>query len=282
LGSQLHAVVAARRLAELFPNRRIQIVFHTAGVTQRFREIPPLNDFEMDEVDDFISKDTSQSVEKSFKNKFNNYLRFLFSKLVLSLGLFKRVNIDSDLENIKPWIAAVSGHYSNLKISRIDAEYILRNILFLPNAFQECEHDNVVAVHYRLGDLPLVKQSAIIDLDFLMGQVDYLFPGAKVNIYTDSEESHIFSLLGKRSQNKNITVSNLDTIETIEKCFKAKWFFGTNSKISFWVTIFRSLYAKDRYSFIPDNLKQQVESSLDIECATQFLQSYNSNRSGQK
>jgi len=68
-GSQIFACVIAKRLASLFPARKIVLIFHSSGVTRRTLEIPKgfTGDFTVLTQDDFR---TSNAEENSIDPKF--------------------------------------------------------------------------------------------------------------------------------------------------------------------------------------------------------------------
>lgn len=150
-GSQLFALALAIDINTLNPNRKICMVFHSAGVTSRSLELTNLPNFiEFRVVDDF-----KQITE--FTSVYRN-ARTVIYRIVKSFMRFTYLSLDLEnnwqLKQIKPWTRAVRGHYSGRAISAYSIERIME-IFIGRNAIRDLgsSQSNSAGLHYRLGDL---------------------------------------------------------------------------------------------------------------------------------
>ena len=259
-GSQLFALVVAWRVSKLYDYRRINLVFHTSGVTERVREIPIswLGDFSFVEIRDFAHlNNTSENPEHS---SFVNAIRRKWPSFLTKCGLLSRANLDSDFEFLKPWILQFRGHYSHF---RLQSSEILR----LMNLFEITTIDTVfdqISIHYRLGDLLTLSNKTYIKPSRIKNTLERLRVHATpVIIFSDSAEEAVSKVLSPFFSDQRISYLQMPPIDTIRNCVKSKFFVGTNSKLSLWIAVFRSMNGV--MSAIPHELKEQLKAELELD-----------------
>ena len=117
LGSQLYALALYLRLSELYPRRQIEIVFHTGGVTQRSSDLEFLFP-KARVIQDFSTK---IYMEKNgavmLPSSIGTQLRIYLKRALLALGFLASLNNEKDFHSLKPWVIAIRGHYSDLRIA---------------------------------------------------------------------------------------------------------------------------------------------------------------------
>jgi hypothetical protein len=227
-------------------------MIHTSGITRRDIETESLlRNIPFKVVDDFErQRGHTTEILKSFSKT-----EVIKAKLyVLPKVLLKITGLLSDLENtkaydsIKPWLLSVRGHYTRypfssndlLKlyevISSIDSEALGREALV-----------DVLTIQYRLGDLLKLPEKDFVDsklLSDIANSIADKFHISKTILLTDSpvEASQLLD-----AANRNWQVANLSPISTIKICVDSSAFIGTNSKISFWIVVFRALLNKESH-----------------------------------
>ena len=119
---------------------------------------------------------------------------------------------------------------------------------------------NFTGVHYRMGDLPTLKPSALVPLDSISKVInDLIKSGAvidKVRIYSDSIVENSNLQLPKEI---NSEWKSVDTLQTISELSKAKYFIGTSSKVSLWVAIFRWALDTPGDVYLPTSIISQFD-----------------------
>lgn len=256
LGSQLFAIALASDIGDRFPNRRIQIVLHTGGVTRRQAEVITLfPEYNYRLIDDF---------RPSFENRnLNNVRNSLIPRTVIRIlvkQLFQKlcltVSFDNDLEysRIKPWVISCRGHYSYRTIS-------LRFLRELDQRIQINSTDlhlsQSCTVHYRLGDLLTLVGKSPIPSDRIVSALEQLvrteaFDG--LVIFSDSPQK-AFDLF-KGVVPLDVKSPDSDTIEVMSNSIESKFFIGTSSKISFWIAGIRAQIRRSP-SLLPSNNSTQ-------------------------
>ena len=116
-GSQLFALVMAWRISSKFKCRRVRLVFHSSGVTERIRELPSewLQNVSFIEVKDFVN--TPPSKKPSQSKIAVEIDKTCFLGILLFSGILARANSDKELNRLKPWVLEVRGHYTDLKVN---------------------------------------------------------------------------------------------------------------------------------------------------------------------
>lgn len=258
-GSQLFALIAAWRISERFKYRRIRLIFHTSGVTERVRELPHhwLMDFLIQEVRDFelSKKGAPDSQTSQTKGKFVN----LIPELLVRCGFLNRANSNQDFKVLKPWVCEIRGHYSGFLLEDSEIANLMNLILFE----SPVPTNDEISIHYRLGDLLSLSNKTYIKPSrincILADMCESYVPTV---IYSDSDAQKLSKVLGREFQNRLVSFAQLSPIDTIRLCVNSSFFVGTNSKISLWIAIFRSTHG--RISAIPKELSEQLNSELDM------------------
>ncbi len=246
LGSQLHALSLIYDLKQNFPKRKIILIHHTAGVSKRLFESEIFLDksIELRIIDDYKWK-KRENVSK------NIYLKKFFLHLAKYILDFCSFIIDIDkhkLSRIKFWTMELRGHYSNLEVNKNFLKYC-EDILVTNNS-KIVDFQDTLIIHYRLGDLLTLAEKSIISPDAILKEVKRLpnlYQFDKVVIYSDSIVVAEQKLLELNSLFDQVLYSDAPTIKVIECAIAGKFFIGTNSKVSFWIEIFRDHIQKSSF-----------------------------------
>ena len=265
-GSQLFAVIQCWYLADRFPTRKIVLIIHTSGVTKRNVEITELlSGFRVITKNDFKEPSTinlGASHRASYSEKMKGIAIRISKYFLIRMGFISSLKDENALKSLKPWIVSLRGHYTNLPLARShliklrDAIVEQAGALTTPKIARQ-----TLAVQYRLGDLLNLKQKSFIEPELLTNVVsDQLNPVEikDITILSDSPKEATELLDANR---RGWTVKNLSPIETIDFCLTSKRFVGTNSKLSFWIAIFRTL--NEQKSILPKGFKVKIHSAID-------------------
>ena len=261
LGSQLLALNYYLRIAEKFPNKRVVLVLHTGGITARNSEIDFLSSkVNMLKVDDFYDNFD----KKIIQNRRFVSLKTLLKTLIKFLGDYFKFIItdDNKVYLIRPWTYSVRCTYTSNSLRKQDIVH-MADILGITSNSSE---PNFTGVHYRMGDLPTLKPSALVPLDSVSKVINHLVKdGAvidKVRIYSDSivENSNLQVPKEIDSEWKSV-----DTLQTISELSKAQYFIGTSSKVSLWVAIFRWALNTAGDVYLPSSIMNQFDQLTNID-----------------
>lgn len=254
-GSQLFALALYFKLIAIHPNKSFKFIFHTSGVTKRTLQIEShLRNVPFSIVDDFILNIPNSSFEKStftftfLKSKLRPFLEFL--------GFISNANNESSLLKLKPWLIAIRGHYSQIRITSEILDQIFQT--------QKSDFEDGIALHLRLGDLLTIHQKNPIKPELITAVINEVRFSKCVNtlhIYSDSTNAITTYL--PLLKNYQIIKNELDIESQIIRMARYEYFVGTNSKISLWVALIRCLNLNDNLSsFLPKELKIAIESNL--------------------
>lgn len=248
LGSQLYALTLGMRT--VFQKRRVVFVFHNSGVTKRNREAQELFDsfFQSKEIDDFDTHLSEAEVQKTISHNIESRLNFrkIISMLFRKIRIISNGDSEFEIRRIKPWTLQLRGHYSSLE----QHEQILLTVW---TKFYELYGNDVVktdlAVHYRLDDLILHKESSVISKERLSKLLVRFQSNEVITIYSDSIE-----LAQDRLQNLESLRLKFDSAPTyivILNSVNAKTFIGTTSKVSYWVVFLRIALGRGSDTYMP-------------------------------
>jgi len=261
LGSQLLALNYYLRVQELYPRKRIILVLHTGGITARDSEI----DFLRDKINLLKVDDYRAGVNNKHSHASSSKPIFYFSKaLIKSLANYFRFMITDDKKvlKVKFWTFSVRCTYTSNVLRKQDIVHMADILGITSNSLEQ----NFIGVHYRLGDLPSLKPSALVPLDSISKIVnDLIKAGAvidKVRIYSDSiiENSNLQLPREIDSEWKSV-----DTLQTISELSKTKYFIGTSSKVSLWIAIFRLCLAVPGSIYLPVNIASNLNHLIDLD-----------------
>lgn len=269
-GSQLFALIIAERLSKKTKFRHIRIIFHTSGVTERNLEIPMnwLDRFEIEEIADFRHQFPSNGVMES-RISFQVF-RNIFRKIMLSLGTLNSSNAEEDFRRIRPWIMSVRGHYTQIQLTDADIQGLMKNF--------DLDGDKSMvtanAIHYRLGDLLNLDEKSIVNPDRVL-QIwkNHLKAELPLQIFSDGDRIEFEKVWKSVEGPMSFEFHMLSPIETIQSCFRAEQFIGTNSKLSLWIAIFR-IVRTSRPTYIPIEIQHLLTTLLDLQGSENSIHLY--------
>ena len=143
-GSQLFGLVIAWRLSTSHRYRRVKLIFHTSGVSERVRELPLswLSDYSINEIQDFAK--SRMGVEPSQSTSTSKTLVSFLNSVLIRIGLLARANTDLELTRLKPWVLALRGHYTEFRLEDFEITHLM-NLFEIP---QKWPSGNVISIHY--------------------------------------------------------------------------------------------------------------------------------------
>jgi hypothetical protein len=241
LGSQLFALAHAYELRKKFPNRKIMLLMHTGGVSERFFELDFLgdSDFEIRQVRDFKKSSFNQSAQIRRAQRIQNQITLITKKILYKTGFIASANTTKEFYGIRPWVISTRGHYSNRAISPSFFNFLLKHIRVNKNANSEKRFKLVI--HYRMGDLLVLQSKSPSGADKLVYKVNSVLlhqPDPSIVVYSESLIEARKALVSAGLQ-REFVVSDLPTAQLIGQSLEADFFIGTNSKISLWITNLR-------------------------------------------
>ena len=261
LGSQLLALNYYLRIAEKFPNKRVVLVLHTGGITARNSEIDFLSSkVNMLKVDDFYDNFD----KKIIQNRRFVSLKTLLKTLIKFLGDYFKFIItdDNKVYLIRPWTYSVRCTYTS-NVLRKQEVVRMANILGIDSNSSE---QSFLGIHYRMGDLPTLKPSALVPLDSISKIINDLNKAGAVvdtvRIYSDSIVENSNLQLHKEI---NSEWKSVDTLQTISELSRSKYFIGTSSKVSLWVAIFRWALNTAGDVYLPSSIMNQFDQLTNID-----------------
>lgn len=269
-GSQLFALIIAERLLIKNRFRQITIVFHTSGVTERKLEIPKtwLVKFRTVQVSDY----QRQSFWNSSKHK--NSLDFKFRKKLKQylnrLGVTASSDSEEEFLKLKPWILSIRGHYTGIHLMEAEIQELMSRF----ELSSDTPLIKATAVHYRLGDLMTLNDKGIISPHRIIKTWrDCVNTDLPLQIFSDGSQKDFESVWREADGPPIHLFGNASPIQTIQSCFNAEEFLGTNAKISLWVAIFR--YSKSlKQTHLPAEMQHQLEILLRRQNSGQSIQFY--------
>lgn len=251
-GSQLFAILQYWNLQRRFPGRKLVLIIHTSGITRRDIEVQPLlRNIPFKVADDFDGQKEPATNQLNSSNKIEAIkakLYFLIKAFIKTTGLLSDLENTKAYNSIKPWLLSVRGHYTRFPFSSADVLKLYEVISSVENeGFDEKSLAGVLSIQYRLGDLLNLPEKGFVDPKLLLSITDSIAEKSHTNktiLLTDSpvEAKHLLD-----TSNRNWEVANLSPISTIKICVDSSEFIGTNSKISFWITVFRALMNKESH-----------------------------------
>lgn len=267
LGSQLHAWHLLELLKLRNPQRKFILVFHTAGITERFPEIERFLALgEYKKIDDYHSQ---QPHGKGFKSHNSGLSKTLKSRAKHLLSLTGVENNQESLKSfgrIYPWTKAIRGHYSRIPINDAALSRISSKI-FSTTGIQAGKNLESLVVHLRLGDLRDLADKAPIHENSLRHVVSALLEGVRIQqtfVHSDSPEL-VRTFLGPSVRTDLIIRdSSVTPLSALEEMVDAEYFVGTSSKLSLWASIFRLKLGKDN-TYIPRHFSSALFDLLGQE-----------------
>lgn len=254
-------------LNQKFPRRKLIAVFHNGGVTKRDSELGPyMLKFEKIFLSDYLEASTKGNLTR-YRNQLRNLsfgiLRFPFKLL----GFIASANNDTNFAGLRPWVISIRGHYSNRKIPREVSSAIEHALFQKPITHGSKDPLNVIALHFRLGDLLHIESKKPLKIESLAIGVKMareLFPDRNSPIAICSDSVDVAKTnLERQFPNEKFISLPMAPRETIGFLYGVSCFVGTPSKISEWVTIFRVNSGNEHLTFLPRQMCSQVSRILD-------------------
>ena len=261
LGSQLLALNYYLRVQELYPRKRIILVLHTGGITARNSEIDFLsNKINLLKVDDYRAGSNDKQSHTTDSNSIFNFVKASIKPLANNFRFV--ITDDKKVLKVKFWTFSVRCTYTS-NILRIQDIVHMADILGITSNSAE---QNFTGVHYRMGDLPTLKPSALVPLDSISKIINDLNKAGavidKVWIYSDSIVENSNLQLPKEIDSE---WKSVDTLQTISELSKAQYFIGTSSKVSLWVAIFRWALNTAGDVYLPSSIMNQFDQLTNID-----------------
>lgn len=261
LGSQLLALNYYLRVQELYPRKRIILVLHTGGITARNSEIDFLsNKINLLKVDDYRAGSNDKQSHTTDSNSIFNFVKASIKPLANNFRFV--ITDDKKVLKVKFWTFSVRCTYTSNILRKQDIVYMADILGITSNSAEQ----NFTGVHYRMGDLPTLKPSALVPLDSISKIItDLNKAGAvidKVWIYSDSIVENSNLQLPKEIDSE---WKSVDTLQTISELSKAQYFIGTSSKVSLWVAIFRWALNTAGDVYLPSSIMNQFDQLTNID-----------------
>ena len=256
LGSQLYALALSIDLEDKVFKRGKKFINHSGGTTKRLPELSFYTE-STKSVDDFVANDKQAPKNSSFKGT----IKLCFKKLICITGFYAECNDNGDMHVIKPWVIVIRGHYSHRQVSKESVTRIFQGIEENYFRVHDTKPDRALTLHYRLGDLEVISEKSPIRLESIQGIIDEIttdHPIQFLSLYSDT-----LDLAKQRlnSTNNGIIIISEDKLplEMIYECVMSHTFIGTNSKISFWIAICRSVFKSEGFTYLPLEIKHMID-----------------------
>ena len=261
LGSQLLALNYYLRVQELYPRKRIILVLHTGGITARNSEIDFLsNKINLLKVDDYRAGSNDKQSHTTDSNSIFNFVKASIKPIANNFRFV--ITDDKKVLKVKFWTFSVRCTYTSNVLRKQDIVH-MAGILGIDSNSSE---QNFLGVHYRMGDLPTLKPSALVPLDSISKIINDLNKAGavidKVRIYSDSIVENSNLQLPKEIDSE---WKSVDTLQTISELSKAQYFIGTSSKVSLWVAIFRWALNTAGDVYLPSSIINQFDQLTNID-----------------
>jgi len=246
LGSQLFAANLAFDIQAKFPRKKINLILHSGGVTERLAELPEVfPNFQYAIINDYAAMKPSDPTSFSILLSF----RKLISKPLKYFRLIATLDDDDFLSSIKYWTIAVRGHYSYRTVTHQFLERFYEN-LTRHGLESEVFDSGSISLHYRLGDLLSLEEKGPIDHQRIVQVIRFIrdrTTNAHLDLHSDSPEEALL-LLANSNLDLEIFTRQQRPLRLILDCSNSEYFIGTSSKISFWIALIRSeILKKDSY-----------------------------------
>ena len=261
LGSQLLALNYYLRVQEMFPGKRIILVLHTGGITVRSSEIDFLSSkINLLKVDDYRASSNSKHLRDSGSKSVFSFIK-IYIKFLANYFRFV-ITDDRKVFKVRFWTYSIRCTYTSNVLRKQDIVHMADILGITSNSSDQ----NFTGVHYRMGDLPTLKPSALVPLDSISKVINDLVKAGvvidKVKIYSDSIVENSNLQLPKEIDSE---WKSVDTLQTISELSKAQYFIGTSSKVSLWVAIFRWALNTPGDVYLPSSIMNQFDQLTNID-----------------
>ena len=264
LGSQLFAWALFEDLESRFPRRKIVLVHHSSGVTQRRSELELFFPGQVISVNDW--KGNSREVISNGKSARSLIsFRSILRKLAETAGAISSSNTDKEFAAMRPWVLAIRGHYSYRTISQQTiSKMIERSKNIGKPLFSDSNgRSDSIGFHYRLGDLLIISEKSPISTERLgkVFQEPYIQNLNSLVLFSDTPSQALKNLKNFATFSQVIT-KELSPLETLIELTKFTNFIGTNSKITIWAVILISFKREKKWIMLPQEFKSQMRYNL--------------------
>jgi len=245
----------------MFPGKRIILVLHTGGITARSSEIDFLsNKINLLKVDDYRASSKSKKLHNSGSKSIFSFI-YIYIKFLANYFRFV-ITDDRKVFKVRFWTNSVRCTYTANVLRKQDIVHMAGLLEIDSNSSEQ----NFLGVHYRMGDLPTVKPESLVPLKSISSVINQIVStGAvieKVKIFSDSILDD-YNL--RLPEEIGFEWKSVETLQTIRELSKAKYFVGTNSKVSLWVAIFRLCLSVPGDIYLPVNVATILSSVLNLE-----------------
>ena len=245
----------------MFPGKRIILVLHTGGITARSSEIDFLSSkINLLKVDDYRASSNSKKLHNSGSKSVFSFIK-IYIKFLANRFRFV-ITDDRKVFKVRFWTYSVRCTYTSNVLKKQDIVHMANILGITSNSLEQ----NFTGVHYRMGDLPTLKPSALVSLDSISKVInDLIKSGAiidRVRIYSDSIVENSNLQLPKEIDSE---WESVDTLQTISELSKAHYFIGTSSKVSLWVAIFRWALNTPGDVYLPTSIISQFDQLTNID-----------------
>jgi len=245
----------------MFPGKRIILVLHTGGITARSSEIDFLSSkINLLKVDDYRASLNSKKLHNSGSKSIFSFIKICIKFLA---NYFRFVITDDrKVFKVRLWTNSIRCTYTSNVLRQQDIVH-MAGILGIDSKSLE---QNFLGVHYRMGDLPTLKPSALVSLNSISIVVNELIKADavfdKVKIYSDSIVDNSNLQLPKEI---DFEWKSVDTLQTIRELSRVRYFIGTSSKVSLWVAIFRWAIDSPGDVYLPTSIISQFVELTNID-----------------
>lgn len=275
LGSQLFAWAVVEQCLLEKPNRRITLVLHTSGVTQRSSELSSLAKFvQIVQVADFkLNKFSIESTTKVI-------LRDRLKKFILRMLKKSKFILSTEkIEDIKPWTFQLRSHYSRRFIPTRVCENMFNRFVqmgLLENNFGV--NEDLLGIHYRLGDLLTLENKSYVPHEKIISVIQDLSSRHELNrcvikIHSDSPEVASEKLSPLREK-FIIQQVEQNPWETLSALLQYNSLVVTNSKIGIWAIIFKVRLGLPHLMIAPKEMKSDLTLILGKDIYTSKIEFY--------
>lgn len=259
-GSQLYGLYLYLELERRFPYRRIQIVVHTSGVTERFSEIEQYTAINSIEVRDYMSSSQSGASAPRTRNvTILPRIKNVFRCAMKVIGFLSESNSRSEFENIKPWVLSLRGHYTRIHFNS-DALLRLYKLIEADTSITDT-NNNYIGIQYRLGDLVALKNKFPTMPEAIVACIQNINDDSvdEIKVHSDSLDVALRLLRPLIPKGLDLEAVPANPMETIILLSNSSYFIGTTSKISVWVAIFRNILIQNPNTYMKVSFRRQLE-----------------------
>ena len=263
LGSQLFAWAFAEELLNSGFARKITLVLHSSGVTQRNSEITHLSG----RIQIKILRDFSTSTRPTDSVGSNRSSPRFRGKLISFLSRFQIIIFSDDFQSIKPWTVQLRSHYSHRPLSNETLQIVKTTLKSFSTVDGSNKSESAkTAIHYRLGDLLTLENKTFVSADRVVSALEKIrgleVGGFKnVDVFSDSPEVAV-EKLSKQNSSFHYNYVDCPSWDVLVNLLKYPYFIATNSKIGIWVALLRQLEESTRVTLVPRELQPSVSLIL--------------------